>query len=80
VVRAVNMGISAVIDPQGRVIALPAAEWEQSKGVEAVVSAVVPVDRRAALYPQVGDGLVAVLAGSWLAALVLLRRRGEEGT
>jgi apolipoprotein N-acyltransferase len=79
VVRAVNMGISAVIDPQGRVIALPAAEWEQSKGVEAVVSAAVPVSRQAALYPQVGDSLVAVLAGLWLAALVLLRRRcGEE--
>lgn len=78
VVRAVNMGISAVIDPQGRVIALPAAQWEQSKGVEAIVSAVVPVDRRAALYPQVGDSLVAVLAGGWLAAVVVLRRRGEE--
>ena len=76
VVRAVNMGISAVIAPQGRVIALPAAEWSQSKGVEAIVSAVVPIDRRAALYPQIGDSLVGVSALVWLTAGLVLRRRG----
>src|SRR5262249_13540143 len=42
VARAVNMGISAVIDPNGRVVALPADTWAGSKKVEAVVTAVVP--------------------------------------
>jgi apolipoprotein N-acyltransferase len=57
VARAVNMGISAVIDGNGRVIALPGPTWEQSKKVEAVVTASIPIDRRTSLYALWGDWL-----------------------
>ena len=63
VVRAVNMGISAVIDPDGRVVA------SVPKQVEGVVSAAVPIDGRGSLYARLGDWLpgacwvVIVLAG-----------------
>jgi apolipoprotein N-acyltransferase len=77
VVRAVNMGISAVIDPDGQVIALPHPHWSRSKQVEAVVQAAVPIDRRQALYPHLGDGLVALTALSWFAVTLLLRPRQQ---
>jgi apolipoprotein N-acyltransferase len=73
VVRAVNMGISAVIDPDGRVIALPGASWSQSKQVEGVVSEVVPLDRRESGYARLGDW---VPAGCW--AVVLLGLVGSR--
>lgn len=57
VVRAVNMGISAVIDGNGRVIALPGPTWAQSKKVAAVLTAVIPLDGRSSLYVQWGDWL-----------------------
>jgi len=62
VVRAVNMGISAVIDPDGRVVALPGESWAASKKVEAVVTAAVPIDDRASWYARLGDW---VPAGCW---------------
>jgi apolipoprotein N-acyltransferase len=67
VVRSVNMGISAVIDPDGRVVALPNPDWGKSKKVEAVVTAAVPIDSRESLYATLGDWVPAVC---WLAALV----------
>ncbi len=67
VVRAVNMGISAVIDPDGRVIALPNPNWGQSKKVEAVVTAKVPIDGRESLYAKAGDWLPGTC---WLVAVV----------
>jgi len=76
-VRAVNMGISAVIDPAGRIIALPRLHWSESKQVEAVVQAAVPIDRRQALYPFLGDALVAFTSISWLAVTLLLRPRPQ---
>lgn len=66
VARAVNMGISAVIDGNGRVMALPAATWGGSKKIAAVVHANVPLDRRDSLYAQWGDWLPA---GCWLLAV-----------
>lgn len=54
-VRAVNMGISAVIDPDGRVVALPGDSWAQSKQMSGVVVATVPIDRRGSVYAAVGD-------------------------
>lgn len=57
VVRAVNMGISAVIDGSGRVRHVPGADWASSKQVEAVLTAVVPLDRRGSLYAAWGDWL-----------------------
>jgi apolipoprotein N-acyltransferase len=59
IVRAVNMGISAVIDPDGRVIALPAETWSASKKVEGVVVADVPLDNRTSWYARLGDWLPA---------------------
>ncbi|WP_439626568.1 apolipoprotein N-acyltransferase [Gemmata sp.] len=78
VVRAVNMGISGVIDPDGRVVALPGPTWAASKKVEAVVTAVVPLDSRTTWYARTGDW---VPAACWLAvaasfALAWRRRRG----
>ncbi len=56
VVRAVNTGISAVIDPDGRVIVLPASDsWQDSAGVEAIVRAEVPIDTRETYYAMLGD-------------------------
>src|SRR5262245_21780359 len=63
VARAVNMGISAVIDGNGRIVALPAATWSESKKIEAVVAADLPLDRRSSLYAIWGDWLPA---GCWL--------------
>jgi apolipoprotein N-acyltransferase len=57
VARAVNMGISAVIDGNGRVIALPEPTWKESKKVAAVLTAAVPLDRRTSLYARWGDWL-----------------------
>jgi apolipoprotein N-acyltransferase len=70
VARAVNMGISAVIDSNGRVIALPNPDWAKSKKVEAVVTAAVPIDRRASFYARWGDWLPwtcwLVVLGGWI--------------
>ena len=79
VVRAVNMGISAVIDPDGRVIELPkkldeqgqptipAQSWSGSKKVEGVVLSAVPIDTRQTLYARLGDW---VAAACWVGVLV----------
>jgi apolipoprotein N-acyltransferase len=62
VVRAVNMGISAVIDPDGRIIALPGdGRWANAKKVAGVVRAEVPVDSRESVYARVGDWVPAML-------------------
>jgi apolipoprotein N-acyltransferase len=55
--RAVNMGVSAVIDGNGRVIALPGPTWQESKKVAAVLTAALPIDHRSSLYAQWGDWL-----------------------
>src|SRR5262245_4098423 len=57
VVRAVNMGISAIIDPDGRVVALPGETWATSKKVEGIVRGPVPIDTRTTLYARFGDWL-----------------------
>jgi apolipoprotein N-acyltransferase len=66
VVRAVNMGISGVIDGDGRVVALPRETWAESKKV----TAIVPIDRRDSVYAAAGDwfpGLCWLLIGaSWV--------------
>jgi apolipoprotein N-acyltransferase len=76
IVRAVNMGISAAIDPDGRVIALAGETWSKSKKVEGIASVNVPIDSREALYPRLGDW---VPAACWIGILIgvvagLLRR------
>jgi apolipoprotein N-acyltransferase len=62
VVRSVNMGISAVIDGSGRVVALPGASWRESKKVAGVVTAEAPLDRRTSWYARVGDVWAGVCA------------------
>ena len=57
VTRAVNMGISAIIDGNGKVIHLPAESWSKSKKIEQVVSAKIPIDRRTSFYARFGDWL-----------------------
>jgi apolipoprotein N-acyltransferase len=64
--RAVNMGISAIIDGNGRILALPADTWGQSKAIEGIVAATIPIDRRHSLYVLWGDVL------PWACLLVLL--------
>ncbi len=67
VVRSVNMGISGVIDADGRVVALPDPDWSKSVKVEAVVTAVVPIDTRGSLYATFGDWVPALC---WLVGLL----------
>ncbi|HJZ91269.1 MAG TPA: apolipoprotein N-acyltransferase [Gemmataceae bacterium] len=77
VVRAVNMGVSAIIDPDGRVVALPGETWAKSKKVEGVVRGPVPIDTRTTLYARLGDWLPvsawAVVFGGFV--LGLCRRK-----
>jgi apolipoprotein N-acyltransferase len=51
------MGISAVIDGSGRVIALPGPTWKDSKKVAAVLTEAIPIDHRQSLYVLWGDWL-----------------------
>ena len=72
VVRAVNMGISGIIDPDGRVKELPDFEWGDSKKKIAIVSAEIPLDSRGSFYAFAGDWVPVlcwflVLAGLGLA-------------
>jgi apolipoprotein N-acyltransferase len=66
-VRAANTGISAVIDPLGRVIkSLPL-------GTEGVLDAPLPRRIDAPFYARTGDVGVALLLGA--GAIILIRRR-----
>jgi apolipoprotein N-acyltransferase len=65
-VRAANTGISAVIDPVGRIVrSLPL-------GVEGALDASLPRPIDTTIYLQVGDGIVVVVV---LAAFLLIVRR-----
>jgi apolipoprotein N-acyltransferase len=66
VARAVNMGISAVIDGSGRIRKLPGDSWGESKSVSGVVTSAIPIDQRTSVYAMVGDWLPALC---WLAIL-----------
>jgi apolipoprotein N-acyltransferase len=59
VARAVNMGVSAVIDPDGRVVALPTADpdWAKAVKTRGIVRAEIPIDRRDSVYARFGDWL-----------------------
>ena len=70
-VRAANTGISAVIDPLGRVIkSLPL-------GTEGVMDAALPRPVDAPLYARTGDGGVALVIGA--ALIMIIRRRVRSG-
>jgi apolipoprotein N-acyltransferase len=79
VVRAVNMGISAIIDPDGRVVALPGPTWGASKRVEAVVRGAVPIGTGTSLYSRFGDWLpvgcwIVILLGGFVRGFINRRR------
>jgi apolipoprotein N-acyltransferase len=84
VARAVNMGVSAVIDGNGRVVDLPRPTWRESKKIAAIVQAVVPIDHRASPYARWGDWLPAscglVLCFGLVAGSVRMRRLLSAGT
>ena len=66
-VRAANTGISAVIDPLGRIVkSLPL-------GQEAVLDAQLPQPIEPTLYARMGDGLIGMFLG--IAAVIIVRRR-----
>lgn len=73
-VRAVNMGVSAVIDPIGQVTHIPGPTWSASKAITGVITAKVPIDTRVSFYAYAGDWLplgctaliLAVLLNQWL--------------
>jgi apolipoprotein N-acyltransferase len=66
-VRAANTGISAVIDPVGRIIA------RLGLGVEGVLDSVLPTAIAPTIYARMGDLPAAVMVAAGL--LVVLRRR-----
>ncbi|CAN5168576.1 apolipoprotein N-acyltransferase [soil metagenome] len=74
VVRAVNMGISAVIDPDGNVM-LPGDSWKESKNMEGMVSDRVKLDKRVSFYAVNGDILPAVCWGFLIVMDVAARVR-----
>jgi apolipoprotein N-acyltransferase len=67
VVRAANTGISAVIDPLGRVVA------RLGLGIEGVLDSTLPSPEPPTVYARIGDLPAAVLVT--IAALVVFRRR-----
>ncbi len=72
VVRSVNMGISAMIDPDGRVLeTTQPGPWANSKKVRGIIRGEVPIDRRGTVYAALGDWFPllcwALLAGGLFA-------------
>jgi len=79
VVRAVNMGVSAIIDPDGRVVALPGPTWAESKKVDGIVRGAVPLGTGTTLYARLGDWLpvgcwLVILLGGLVRGLIVRRR------
>jgi apolipoprotein N-acyltransferase len=70
-VRAANTGISAVIDPLGRIVkSLPL-------GAEGVMDTSLPRRIDAPLYARTGDGGIFLLIG--IALIFMVRRRLRHG-
>ncbi|WP_020473275.1 apolipoprotein N-acyltransferase [Zavarzinella formosa] len=75
-VRSVNMGISAIIDPDGRIVALPGETWRSSKKIPAILRGRIPVGYQSSPYATLGDWLPI---GGWLFMLALAIRRVFRG-
>ncbi|MGZ3358408.1 MAG: nitrilase-related carbon-nitrogen hydrolase, partial [Xanthobacteraceae bacterium] len=72
-VRAANTGISAVVDPLGRVVAsLPL-------GVEGILDAPLPRPLAPTLYARVGDAPAGLMVLGGLGWVMLARRRRPMG-
>jgi len=82
IVRSVNMGISCIIDANGRVSDLPGPSWAESVKISTVVRGVVPIDARSSIYPQVGDWvplMCLILFGvGWCLPYVRSSRRADR--
>jgi apolipoprotein N-acyltransferase len=57
IARAVNMGISAIIDGNGRIVALPGPTWREAKNIGTFLNGEIPLDHRTSLYAAWGDWL-----------------------
>ncbi|GBD34953.1 Apolipoprotein N-acyltransferase [bacterium HR36] len=86
-IRSVNMGVSAVIDGDGAIIALPGTSWHDSKARPAVFVAEVPVYTGQTVYVRYGDwfawtclALTAGLLVPSLALRVLRRQSRADGS
>lgn len=77
-VRAVNYGISAVVDPDGKVTRTPEPTWGESKGIRAVVTEDVPVDDRGSLYAAVGDWVPLLVWLLLVGGLLTGRLKGRQ--
>jgi apolipoprotein N-acyltransferase len=75
VIRAVNMGISALIDPDGRVVATPAGTWAASKKCDGTISEKVPIDTRWSPYAEFGDWVPALCWGIIVVRWVFGRKK-----
>ncbi len=74
--RAVNIGISAVIDGDGRIVELPNVEtpdWSASKKIARAMTVDVPLDRRGSIYAAVGDWVPVLCWGGIAGGFVTLR-------
>jgi apolipoprotein N-acyltransferase len=78
--RAVNMGISCIIDGFGRIIALPPGSktWHDAKNRDAVIVGSVPLYSQTTLYVQWGDVLPLVCWGVMVVGLVISFFRGRK--
>lgn len=75
-VRAVNYGISAVIDGDGRVVELPnteSADWADSKRFSRAMVVDLPLDGRGSPYAAVGDWVPLLCWVGMIAGFVTLR-------
>jgi apolipoprotein N-acyltransferase len=70
VVRAANTGISAVIDPSGRIVA------QLGLGLEGVLDANLPAALPPTVYARLGDIPAAVIMAA--ALLLVIRRRAAK--
>ncbi len=68
--RSVNMGISAIIDGNGKVTALPRDSWSASKKVAAAFTGAVPIDNRRSWYAHIGDWFAATCAAIALMGII----------
>ena len=71
-VRAANNGISAVIDPLGRIVrALPL-------GQDGVIDSNLPKSIEPTLYARLGDGLTLLLAALFTVIVLIVRRSNKR--
>lgn len=75
VVRAVNMGISAIIDSDGKIQALPHIGVKESLHYKGTTTDFIYLDRRPSYYARIGDWAPAVCWALIAVGLVMTRRK-----